>query len=386
MCIDMDIYLDNQATTATDPRVVDAMLPFFNERFGNPHSAQHAYGLDAAQAVAKARAQIAALIGAQPSEIVFTSGATEANNQAILGLARAYKGTRRQLVTSRIEHPCVSASMELLETQGFDVVYAPTDKFGRLDMTEFRKIVSADTLLVSIMAANNEIGVIQDIAAIGEVCSEHGAFFHTDAAQAAAKIHLDVDAQKIDLLGISGHKLYGPMGTGALYVRNRPDLRVEPLLVGGGQEFGLRSGTVAAPIVIGLGEACALGRSELQHEAKRLRHLRDRLLAVVRQKVDGIVLIGHPEARLPGNLNLCLPGVRAVDVIDTLDGVAISSASACATGGGTPSHVLDALGLTPEEAQCCLRVGLGRFTTSEEIDIAGEKLVTAFIQARAGLS
>lgn len=379
----MDIYLDNQATTATDPRVVDTMLPFFSEHFGNPHSSQHEFGRTAADAVAQARREVASLIGAQAAEVVFTSGATEANNQAILGAARANTSTRRHLVTTAIEHPCISACMDQLASEGYQIDLCPVDSRGRLDMAALEKLVTESTLLVSVMAANNEIGVIQDLAAIGQICRTTGAMFHTDAAQAAAKLNIDVERLNIDLLGISGHKLYGPMGSGALYIRNRPNIKIAPLLIGGGQEFGLRSGTVAAPLVVGLGKACALGAAEMVDEATRLTGMRDTLFKRLTANLPDLVLNGHPEHRLPGNLSVRVPEIRAVDVIDNLDGVALSSASACATGGDTPSHVLEAIGLTPEQAECCLRIGIGRFNTEQELEQAATLLTNAFHSARA---
>ncbi len=381
-----DIYLDNQATTRTDPRVVERMLPYFTEHYGNPHSAQHEFGHDAKRAVDEARTQVAKLIGARPAEVVFTSGATEANNQALLGVARAHTGERRRLITTRIEHPCVEACMRQLEMEGFEVVYVPVDADGRVDLQTLAKLVHQQTLVVSIMAANNEIGVLQDLHVIGEICAAEGAFFHTDAAQAAAKIPVDVDAMRIDMLGISGHKLYAPMGSGAMFVRDRPDLVLAPLLIGGGQEFGLRSGTVAAPLAVGLGAACAIGNEELVAEMQRLTAMRETLWAALHKSVQGIRLVGHPSKRLPGNLNVCLPGTRAVDVIAALDGVALSSASACATGGGVPSHVLDGIGLAPEVAECCLRIGLGRFTTADEMSIATPKIIAAFAAAGASIT
>lgn len=381
-----NIYLDNQATTAVDPRVVDAMLPYFSKHFGNPHSAQHAYGWDAKAAVEQARAEIAAALGARPSEIIFTSGATEANNQAILGVARAQRNEgkrtgqtqRRHLVTTRIEHPCVIAPMELLACEGYELSFVDVDKGGRVNLEQLAKLITSDTLLVSIMAANNEIGVLQDLDAIGALTHAAGAFFHTDAAQAVAKVPIDVNRAHIDLLGLTGHKLYGPMGAGALYIRSRADLAVEPLLIGGGQEMGLRSGTVAAPLAAGLGAACRIGTQELREEAQRLTHLRDTLLQTLCASISDLKVNGDASLRLPGNLNIRKDGVRAVDVINQLEGVALSSASACAAGGDMPSHVLDGIGLSPAEAECCLRIGLGRFTTQAEITNAAARICAAY--------
>ncbi len=374
------IYLDNQATTPCDPRVVTAMLPYFSEAFGNPHSAEHALGREAEAAVERARAEVAALIGASPREIIFTSGATESNNLAIKGAARfaARMGSpKRRVITVATEHKCVLEATRDLAEEGFEPVFLPVAPDGRLDLAAFRAALAAPTLLVSVMAANNETGVLQDIATLATLARDCGALFHTDAAQAAGKIPLDVAAQGIDLLSISGHKLYGPKGIGALYVRHRPRVRLAPLISGGGQERGLRSGTLPAPLIVGFGEACRIARAEMAAETARLAALRDRLLARLRAAIPGIALNGSRDHRLAGNLNLAFPGARAETLLADLPDLCLSTGSACSSAAIEPSYVLRAMGIAPEIAAASLRIGIGRFTSAAEIDTAAEMLIAA---------
>ena len=374
------IYLDNQATTPCDPRVVTAMLPYFSEAFGNPHSAEHALGREAEAAVARARAEVAALIGASPREIVFTSGATESNNLAIKGAARfaAHIGNpRRRVITVASEHKCVLQAAADLAAEGFEPVFLPVQPDGRLAPEMLHAALATPTLLVSVMAANNETGVLQDIAACATLAHDAGALFHTDAAQAAGKIPLAVAAQGIDLLSISGHKLYGPKGIGALYVRHRPRVRLAPLFSGGGQERGLRSGTLPAPLIVGFGEACRIAGAEMAAEAGRLATLRGRLFARLREAIPGISLNGSDEYRLAGNLNLAFPVVRAETLLADLPDLCLSTGSACSSTAIEPSYVLSAMGIAPEIAARSLRIGIGRFTSAAEIDIAAEMLIAA---------
>jgi len=371
------VYLDNQATTPCDPRVLALMLPWFTERFGNPHSAEHQMGRDAEAAVEQARAEIAALIGAEPREIVLTSGATEANNIAIKGAvrhARRMGDARRRVITVATEHKCVLESVADTAEDGFEPVFLPVDPDGRLDPDVLRAALTAPTLLVSVMAVNNETGVIQDIAGLAAITREAGALFHTDAAQAVGKIPVDV--QGIDLLSLSGHKVYGPKGIGALYVRRRPRVRLAPLFSGGGQERGLRSGTLPAPLVVGLGEACRLARLEMDAEAARLAVLRDRLLAGLRRHMPGLQVNGSMRHRIPGNLNVTLPS-RALDLMRAAPELCVSTGSACSSAELEPSYVLRALGLTDAAAARTLRLGLGRFTSAADVDYAAEALSAA---------
>jgi len=377
------IYLDYQATTPTDPRVVEAMLPYFNEHFGNPHSIEHAFGHDAEAAVEQARAEVAAPIGAEPREIVFTSGATESNNLAIKGAARFHKARKPHVVATRTEHKCVLESCARLEREGIRVTYLPVEPSGLIDLGRLAAVVTEETAVVSVMAVNNEIGVIQPLAEIGALCRERGAYFHSDAAQAVGKIPIDVKDMAIDLLSISGHKLYGPKGIGALYVRRRPRVRLEPLIDGGGQERGLRSGTLPTPLCVGLGVACALAACEMGGEAARLEGLRDRLLAALTAGLDGVALNGDPRRRIPGNLNLSFAGIDAEALIAALPEVALSTGSACSSASVEPSYVLRALGLSEERAGSSLRIGLGRFTSEAEVERAARSLIDAVKRLRA---
>jgi cysteine desulfurase len=371
------IYLDYQATTPCDPRVVEAMVPYFTEKFGNAHSRSHAYGWDAEEAVELAREQVAVIIGADAKEIVFTSGATESNNLAIKGAAHFYRDKKDHVVTVATEHKCVLESCRYLEQEGFKATYLPVGKDGLLDLDALRAAITERTVLVSVMAANNEIGVVQPLAEIGDICHRRGVFFHTDAAQAVGKIPLDVEDMKIDLMSISGHKIYGPKGIGALYVRRRPRVRLEAMISGGGQERGMRSGTLPTPLIVGIGEACRIARAELDSEAKRLRALRDRLLKGVMERLPEVTLNGDLEHRLPGNLNLSFAFVEGEGLMMGVKDIAVSSGSACTSASIEPSYVLRALGVDAEMAHTSLRIGLGRFTTEAEIDYAIDHIVQA---------
>lgn len=372
------IYLDYHATTPLDPRVLEAMRPYLEAEFGNPSSALHLLGRRAAAAVEEAREQVAALIGARAHEVVFTSGATESNNLAILGVARA-STERRKLVSTPIEHKSVLEPLRYLASQGFDVVYLPVDLHGRVDLEAAERLIDEETLLVSVQTANNEIGTLQEIAQIVAIAKVHGALVHTDAAQAVGKIPIDVEVWGVDLLSISAHKLYGPKGVGALYVRGGPRKGpLMPLAFGGGQEGGLRPGTLNVPGIVGLGEACALAYEEMAQEAERVRKLRDRLEEGLKERIPGLKVNGDLKNRLPGNSSLTFPGVEAEALILNLPELALSMGSACNSGALEPSYVLTAIGLSREDASSTVRIGLGRFTREDDVEIAVEKITEAY--------
>ncbi|XP_010245621.1 PREDICTED: cysteine desulfurase, mitochondrial [Nelumbo nucifera] len=369
------LYLDMQATSPVDPRVLDAMLPFYLSRYGNPHSRTHLYGWESDLAVEKARAQVAALINASPKEIVFTSGATESNNISVKGVMHFYKDKKRHVITTQTEHKCVLDSCRHLQQEGFDVTYLPVSSDGILDLDRFRSAIRPDTGLVSIMAVNNEIGVIQPIEEIGKICKEMNIPFHTDAAQALGKIPIDVEKMNVSLMSLSGHKIYGPKGVGALYIRRRPRIRVEPQMNGGGQERGIRSGTIPTPLVVGMGAACELAMKEMKYDEKRITALQERLLNGIRAKLDGVVVNGSMERRYVGNLNLSFAYVEGESLLMGLKEVAVSSGSACTSASLEPSYVLRALGVDEDMAHTSIRFGIGRFTTEAEIDRAIELTV-----------
>ncbi|MGB8843647.1 MAG: aminotransferase class V-fold PLP-dependent enzyme [Aliidongia sp.] len=377
------VYLDYQATTPVDPRVVDTMLPWFTERFGNPHSTGHGFGREAADAVEAARAQIATLIGAEPREIIFTSGATESNNLAIKGAARFLKPRRNRIVTLATEHKCVLESVRSLAREGCEVEILPVMQTGLVDLDRLAGALDDRVALLSVMAAHNEIGVLQDLAAIGAVCRERGVLLHSDAAQAFGKIPIDVTAMKLDLLSISGHKIYAPKGIGALYVRHRPRVRLEPLFSGGAQERGLRSGTLSPALCVALGAAAALAGAGSAEESRRLEMLSRRFRTGLARALDGIELNGDAERRLPGNLNFSFDGVAALDLLAALPEIALSTGSACGSAEVEPSYVLTALGVDRARAQGAVRIGFGRFTTETEIDWAVERIVAAVVRLRA---
>ena len=377
MAVKLPIYLDNHATTRTDPRVLDAMLPLFSDDYGNAASHSHIFGWRAEAAAEAAREGLAAALGASaPREIVFTSGATESNNLALKGVARARPEGRYHIVTVATEPRAVLDPCRHLEAQGCSLTVLPVDGDGLVDLDDLRTAIGERTLLVSIMAANNEIGVLQPIEEIGAICRERGVLFHTDAVQAVGKVPLDVERANVDLLSITAHKLYGPKGVGALYVRSRrPRIRVEPLLHGGGHERSLRSGTLAVPLIVGFAKAVALCRESLEAESGRMEKLRDRLHARIREGLDGVVLNGHPQRRLPGNLNLSFADVDGERLLVALKDVALSSGSACTSATPEPSHVLTALGREPALVGASLRFGVGRFNSAEEIDWAADKVI-----------
>ena len=374
------IYLDYQATTPCEPAVVDAMRPYFAEDFGNSASRTHPYGWRARDAVEVARRQIAGLIGARPREIVFTSGATESNNLAILGAARARARPGAHVVTCRTEHRAVLDPAGRLEQEGFRVTRLGVRPDGRLDQGRLRDALSPETVLISLMHANNEIGVVQDLAAVGALARERGIWLHSDAAQSAGKIEVRVDELHVDLLSLSGHKLYGPMGIGALYVRR--GLRLQPLVYGGGHEGGLRSGTLPVPLCVGLGAACALAGECMQDDARKQETLRDHLWERLSGEIGGIWLNGVARPRLPGNLNLGIEGVPSQELLAAVPELALSSGSACTSAVPEPSHVLAALGLSPDRALECLRICLGRGTSRAEVDRAADLLVERVAKLR----
>jgi cysteine desulfurase len=372
------IYMDNNATTRTDPRVVAAMLPYFTERYGNAASRTHSFGWQADEAVEGARDQVARLIGATPRDLVFTSGATESDNLALKGVAAMYRGKGNHIVTTATEHKAVLDPCKRLEHEGFQATFLPVDRHGQVSPEQVAGAFTERTILVSVMAANNEIGNLQPLRAIGRVCKQRGVLFHTDAAQAAGKIPLDVEEMGIDLLSLSAHKMYGPKGVGALYVRRRePRVRLEPILDGGGHERGLRSGTLPVPLVVGFGVACELCLEEMPREGERLRGLRERLRQGIQEQLEDVFVNGHPVERLPGNLNLSFAHVQGEALLMALRDVALSSGSACTSASVEPSYVLRALGVEEELAHSSLRFGLSRFSTEEEVDYVIAAVVRA---------
>ena len=379
--VHLPIYMDNQATCPLDPRVLEAMMPFLTTRFGNAASRSHSFGWEAEQAVEAAREQVAQLIGAAAREIVFTSGATESNNLAIKGVAEANRKRGNHIVTQATEHKAVLDVRRRLEDFGFRVTCLPVKPDGLVDPEEVKRAVCAETILVSVMAANNEIGVLQPIRPIGRICREKGVLFHTDAAQAVGKVPMDVNADAIDMLSLSGHKMYGPKGVGALYVRRSgPRVAIVGRIDGGGHERGLRSGTLNVPGIVGLGKACAVAQEEMEEEGRRLRTLRDRLRAKIESGLEDVRVngaIGPGEQRLPGNLNMSFPGVEAEALMMAVSDVALSSGSACTSASREPSHVLRALGLDDDAASRTLRIGIGRFTSAADIDYAAAALAAA---------
>jgi len=371
----LPIYLDNNSTTRTDPRVLEAMLPYFTENYGNAASRNHVFGWKAEEAVDQARLEVGSLIGADAKEIVFTSGATESNNLAIKGLAALQRSRGKHIVTCRTEHRSVLDPCRRLESQGFKVTYLRVNGFGLLNAAEVGEAITDETFMVSIMMANNEVGTLQPIKDIGAVCKERRVLLHTDATQAAGKILIDVEAMNIDLLSLSAHKMYGPKGVGALYVRRRnPHVRLEPLFDGGGHERGMRSGTLPVPNIVGFGTACSLCAEEMVGESQRLLSLRDRLLSGLMSNIDDCSLNGHPEQRLPGNLNVSFAHVQGEALLMSLKNIAVSSGSACTSASVEPSYVLRAMGVPDDLAHSSIRFGLGRFNTEEEIDFTIKEL------------
>jgi cysteine desulfurase len=376
MTVKTPIYMDNNATTRTDPRVVAEMLPYFTEKYGNAASRNHPFGWEAEAAVEEARERVAALIGASAKEVIFTSGATESNNLAIKGVAAMYKKKGNHVVTQATEHKAVLDTCKRLERDGFQVTYLPVDKYGQVSADQVRDALTDKTILVSVMAANNEIGTVQPIRAIGKLCKEKGVLFHTDAVQAVGKLPVDVEDMGIDLLSLTAHKLYGPKGIGALYVRKKdPRVRLEPQIDGGGHERGMRSGTLPVPLIVGFGAACDIARKEMAEESERTFRLRERLRTAIMTKLPETYLNGHPTERLPGNANISFAYVEGEGLMMGIKDVAVSSGSACTSASLEPSYVLRALGVGDELAHSSIRFGIGRFTTEAEVDFVAELVV-----------
>ncbi|WP_341748627.1 IscS subfamily cysteine desulfurase [Candidatus Tisiphia endosymbiont of Sialis lutaria] len=368
----LPIYMDYQSTTPMDPRVLECMLPYFTTKFGNPHSRSHSFGWEAEEAVEMSREKVARLIGADSKEIVFTSGATESNNLAIKGIAKFYGSKKNHIITVISEHKCVLDACRHLENEGFKVTYLPIQANGLIDLQQLRNAITDQTMLVSVMAVNNEIGVIQPIKEIGKICRELGVFFHSDIAQGYGKIPIDVNDCNIDLASISGHKIYGPKGIGALYVRKKPRVRLVPILNGGGQERGMRSGTLPTPLIVGLGAAAELALSEMSQDAKLVEELFDRFYNNITKQIADVYLNGDMHKRYKGNLNLSFAYVEGESMILAIKDLAVSSGSACTSSSLEPSYVLRAMGVDEEMAHTSIRFGIGRFTTKEEIDYAVE--------------
>jgi len=369
----MPIYLDYSATTPVDPRVAQKMIPYLTEQFGNPASRSHAFGWDAEKAVENAREEVAKLVNADPKEIVWTSGATEAINLALKGAAHFYKGKGKHLITVRTEHKAVLDTMREVEREGYEVTYLTPEPNGLLDVEKFKAAIRPDTILVSVMYVNNEIGVIQDIPAIGEICRDKGIIFHVDSAQATGKVEIDLARLKVDLMSFSAHKTYGPKGIGALYVRRKPRVRIEAQMHGGGHERGMRSGTLATHQIVGMGEAFRIAREEMAAENERIRRLRDRLLKGL-SDIEEVHVNGDMEHRVPHNLNISFNFVEGESLLMAIKDLAVSSGSACTSASLEPSYVLRALGRSDELAHSSIRFSVGRFTTEQDIDFAIELL------------
>jgi len=369
MTVKLPIYLDYQSTTPIDPRVIEVMTKSMQEDFGNPHSRTHALGWKAEEMVEIARKQVAEVIGADAKEIIFTSGATESNNLAIKGVAKFYGEQKNHIITVATEHKCIINSARDLEQEGFKVTFLPVQQNGLIDLNQLENAITDKTCLVSVMAVNNEIGVIQPLKEIGALCRKKGVFFHTDAAQAFGKIPLNVDEMNIDLMSISAHKIYGPKGIGAIYIRRKPRVRIKPIISGGGQERGLRSGTMATFLAVGFGKAAEIAKNEMQKDYAHIKKLSDKFYDAV-MKNDFIYLNGDKENRYPGNLNFSFAGIEGESMIMAIKNLAVSSGSACTSASLEPSYVLHSLGVEDELAHTSIRFGIGRFTTEEEIDYA----------------
>jgi cysteine desulfurase len=383
MAVKLPIYMDNHATTPIDPRVLDAMLPYFTDKFGNAASRNHSFGWSAEEAVENARQQVASLINATAKEIIFTSGATESDNLMIKGVAEMYREKGNHIITQAIEHKAVLDTCKNLEKHGFEVTYLPVERDGRVDPEAVRKAIKPTTILISIMYANNEIGVINPITEIGKLAKEHGIIFAVDGVQAVGKVPVDVQKDNIDLLAISAHKIYGPKGVGALYVRRRnPRVQLSAIIDGGGHERGMRSGTLNVPGIVGLGKACEVCQREMAQEGERLRGLRDRLKKGLEAKLDEVFINGSIEHRLPNNLNMSFAYVEGESLLMGINDVAVSSGSACTSATLEPSYVLKALGVGEDLAHTSIRFGLGRFTTQEEVDYVIDKMVQVVTKLR----
>ena len=383
MTMKLPIYMDYHATTPVDPRVVDAMLPYFSQHFGNAASRNHAFGWEAEEAVETARRQVADLIGANPKEVIFTSGATESNNLAIKGVAEMYREKGNHIITCVTEHKAVIDTCKKLEKQGGRVTYLPVQKDGRVDLDDLRAAITDKTILITIMAANNEIGVLQPIAEIGAIAKEKGILFHTDAVQMVGKVPFNVTDLKVDLASMSAHKIYGPKGVGALYVRRRnPRVLLAEQISGGGHERGMRSGTLNVPGIVGLGKAAAIAQAEMATEGERLRMLRDRLNKKLHANLDELYINGSMEFRLPHNLNVSFAYVEGESLLMGINDVAVSSGSACTSASLEPSYVLKALGAGDDLAHSSIRFGLGRWSTEEEVDYVADKLINVVSRLR----
>jgi cysteine desulfurase len=369
------LYLDAQSTTPMDPRVLDAMMPYLTSMYGNPHSRTHQYGWESEEALETARAQVADLIGADPKEIIFTSGATESNNISVKGVGRFYKSKKKHVITTQTEHKCVLDSCRQLEAEGIEVTYLPVNTNGLIDLEQFEAAIRPDTSLVSVMMVNNEIGVVQPIQEIGKICRSKKVFLHTDAAQAVGKIPVDVNTMNIDLMSISGHKLYGPKGVGALYVRRRPRVRVEPIQSGGGQERGLRSGTVPTPLTVGLGAACAIAKEEMKNDQEHVTRLSNKLIQGLQSALPSVIRNGCAEKTYNGCVNLSFHCVEGESLLMALKDIAVSSGSACTSASLEPSYVLRAIGADEDLAHSSIRFGIGRFTTDEEVDFTVQRTI-----------
>lgn len=377
------VYLDYHATTPVDPIVVDAMLPYFTNVFGNAASRNHSFGWSAESAVETARVQIASLVGANPKEIVFTSGATESNNLALRGVAEMYRSKGNHIIVSKIEHKAVLDTAKFLETQGFEVTFLPVDSDGRVTLSSLQASITDRTILISIMAANNEIGTLNPMAEIGKLAKERGIIFHSDAVQSIGKVPVSVDEWGVDLLSLTAHKIYGPKGVGALYIRRKsPRVRLSPILFGGGHERGMRSGTLNVPGIVGFGKAAELCEKYLATEPARLKAMRDRLHSNILEQLDEVKLNGHPTERLPNNLNLSFAYVEGEALMMAIPEIAVSSGSACTSASLEPSYVLKAIGLGEDLAHSSIRFGLGRFTSDEEVDFAIEQTIVAVKKLR----
>jgi cysteine desulfurase len=382
--VKVPVYMDYHATTPVDPRVLDAMIPFFTEQFGNPASRQHYFGWVAEEAVDESRKKIARMLNAEPREVYFTSGATESNNLAIKGVVEAYSQKGKHVITSQIEHKSVFDVCKKLARRGYDVTFLPVDQYGLIDIRQLKASIKNSTILVSMMIANNEIGTIQDVAEIGKLCREHGVLFHTDAAQAAGKIPVDVQAMNIDLLSLSGHKMYGPKGIGALLVRSKnPRVKIVAQLDGGGHERGLRSGTLNVPGIVGLAKAIELCVDSMKEESERLRSLRDKLENRLLHELEDTYVNGHPAQRLPNNLNMSFLYVEENAIMMGMKDVAVASGSACSSAEPEPSHVLKALHIGKERETSAIRFGLGRWTTEEEVDYVADRTIETVKKLRA---
>ena len=379
--MDLPIYMDYQATTPVDPRVVAKMLPYFTEKFGNPHSKSHSFGWEAEEAVELARKQVADLINANSKDIIFTSGATESNNLALKGLTGFYGSTKKHIITATTEHKCILDTCRYLQADGFEVTYLPVQSNGIIDIQALKNSIKENTLVVSIMAINNEIGVIQPLEEIGKACRDRGVFFHTDAAQAFGKIPIDVEAMNIDLMSISGHKIYAPKGIGALYVRRKPRVRLAALINGGGQERGMRSGTISTPLAVALGEAAVIAKAEMDSDYTKIKKLSDRLIDEI-TSVPEVYLNGDRKQRYPGCVNLSFACIEGESMIGAIKDLAVSSGSACTSSSLEPSYVLRALGIGDDLAHTSIRFGIGKFTTEDQVEYAIDKIKASINKLR----